>query len=164
MRVLVLILVLLCAPNAIALEVPRPQCSEAQGFGLPFGEHASARDVRRALRTHRDFTSLLINDGDTARAMYRATAIARYETPDQAEAMMQLMFANLLDSGQFPAEFADGYIDESLENGITLYSGDYELNEGVAMQITREHASVLVTCTDLQGRAAVLTASARQKP
>ncbi|MBN8608524.1 MAG: hypothetical protein J0L81_16535 [Caulobacterales bacterium] len=90
------------------------------------------------------------------------TAIARYETADQAEAMMQLMLANLLDSDQFPSEFADGYIDdETLDNGITFYSGDYELNEGVAMQITREHASVLVTCTDLQGRAAALTASAR---
>jgi hypothetical protein len=45
MRVLVVILALLCAPHAIALEAPRPQCSEAQSFSLPFGEHASARDV-----------------------------------------------------------------------------------------------------------------------
>jgi hypothetical protein len=104
----------------------------------------------------------LINDGDTTRPAYRVTAIARYETPEQAEAIMQFMLANLLDSGQFPAEFADGYVDdETLDNGIVLYSGDYELNEGVAMQITREHASVLVICTDLEGRVAALTASAR---
>lgn len=162
MRVALLALCLLCSPSASALEAPHPQCTEVEGFGLPFGERVSARDVRRALRTHRDFTSLLINDGDTARAMYRVSAIARYETPDQAEAMMQLMLANLLDSGHFPAEFADGYIDdETLDNGIILYSADFELNEGAAMQITREHASVLVTCTDLQGRATALTASAR---
>ena len=76
---------------------------------------------------------------------------------------MHLMLASLLDSEQFEAVFADGEIDdETLSNGIIFYSGDVEANEGVAMQITREYASVAVSCTDLRRRSAALVVPSPQ--
>lgn len=124
---------------------------------MNFGERVAARDVRQALRAYPDFSSVLINDGDSTRPAYRITAIARYETEDQAEAVMHLMLASLLASEPFATVFADGDIDdETLSNGIIFYSGDFEANQGVAMQIATEYASVMVSCTDLQARLAAL--------
>ncbi len=73
---------------------------------------------------------------------------------------MHLTLASLLESEQFAAVFDDGDVDdETLSNGIIFYSGDPESNEGVAMQITTEYASVVVSCTDLGRRSAALTAT-----
>jgi hypothetical protein len=160
MRLLTLIVCLLLSANAAALEPPRTQCNETSGFSVDFGDRVTARDVRRALRAYPDFSSVLINDGDSTRPAYRITAIARYETEDQAEAVMHLMLASLLESEQFAAVFADGDIDdETLSNGIIFYSGDVESNQGVAMQIATEYASVAVSCTDLRARSEALTAT-----
>ena len=126
---------------------------------MDFGERVSARDVHRALRAYPDFSSVLINDGDSSRPAYRITAVARYETEDQAEAVMHLLLASLLDSEQFAAVFGDGEVDdETLSHGIIFYSGDAESNEGLSMQITTEYARVMVSCTDLRRRSAALTA------
>jgi len=162
MRALLLTLCLFASSQAVAQEVPRAQCTEGSGFSLRFGEGVAERDVRRALRLYPDFGDIFVNDGDTARPVYRVTAIARYDAPQQATAMMHLLIAALMDSEQFAEQFSDGHIDdETLNNGIVFYSSDPESNEGIAMQIAQEHSSLLVTCTDLRGRAEALTGSTR---
>ena len=71
---------------------------------------------------------------------------------------MHSLVATLLGSEEFAGRFSDGEIDdESLDNGIIFYSDDSESNQGIALQITKEHTSLLVTCTDLRRRAQALT-------
>ncbi len=138
------------------------QCSEQLGFGLPFGERASTRDIRNATREFQGFDDILINDGDVRRATYRVTAIARYETSTQAQAIAMLAFATVIGEEQFTRQFSEGYIDEeSVENGVVFYSGDYDLNEGVALQIEHYQSALIVTCTDVRGRAEAFGAPSR---
>ena len=138
------------------------QCNEQRAFGLPFGERASRRDIRNATRAFGDFANILINDGDTENRIYRVTAMARYATPSQAEAMMMLAFATVIGEEQFTSQFSEGYIDEeSVEDGVVFYSGDYDLNEGIALQIAHEQSTLIVTCTNLRGRAEAFGARAQ---